>query len=67
MNIKHNPASVSHLTSGDWRYRTLLLLTRAGIKSPEEIIEKTKALEEYFLKETLMTLKRKVAVDFLLF
>lgn len=44
MNIKHNPASVSHLTSGDWRYRTLLLLTRAGIKAPEEIIEKTKAL-----------------------
>ena len=46
MNIKHNPASVSHLTSGDWRYRTLLLLTRAGIKAPEDIIEKTKALEE---------------------
>ena len=45
MNIKHNPASVSHLTSGDWRYRTLLLLTRAGIKAPEEIIEKTKALK----------------------
>lgn len=33
MNIKHNPASVSHLTSGDWRYRTLLLLT-SWDKSP---------------------------------
>lgn len=50
MNIKHNPASVSYLTSGDWRYRTLSLLTRAGVTNPKDIIEKTKALEEYFFK-----------------
>lgn len=66
MNIKHNPASVSHLTSGDWRYRTLLLLTRAGIKAPEEIIEKTKALEEYFFKGNFNDFEAKSSEDLLL-
>lgn len=66
MNIKHNPASVSHLTSADWRYRTLLLLTRAGVTAPEDIIGKTKALEEYFFKGNFNNFEARDGEDLLL-